>query len=175
MAKPASRARPAFPSLAAASLNLAAGAQAEEVQLKAASHAAALLLRAVVELRAVGVEARRARTTVPERALTLVLGLSSQVRVRDAGRRGMPMVRLTEAEPGGVRGLEVEGVVVVPKVDRQVLPLSSTLVEHSRMISEVKWSEGGRWGKCIALHGMGSGFVCIIFAFSFVRWDGDGG
>jgi hypothetical protein len=126
----------------------------------------------VVELLAVGVEARRARTTVPERALTLVLGLSSQVRVRDAGRRGMPMVRLTEAEPGGVRGLEAGGEV--PKVDREVLPPSSTLVEHSRMTSEVKWSEGGRWGKCIALHGMGSGIVCIIFAFSFVRWDGDG-
>jgi hypothetical protein len=115
---------------------LAVGAQAEEVQLKAASHAAALLLRAVVELLAVDVEARRAKTTVPERALTLVLGLSSQVRVRDAGRRGTPMVRLREAEPGGVRGLEAEGVVVVPKVDREVLPPNSTLVERSRMTSE---------------------------------------
>jgi hypothetical protein len=154
---------------------LAVGAQAEEVQLKAASHAAALLLRAVAELQAVGVEVRRARTTVPERALTLVLGLSSQVRVRDAGRRGMPMVRLTEAEPGGVRGLEVEGVVPkVDRVDREVLPPSSTLVEHSRMISEVNWSECGKRGKCSVLRGMGSGVVCILFAFSFVRWDGDG-
>jgi hypothetical protein len=54
--------------LAAASLNSAVEAQEEEVQLKAASHAVALLLRAVVVLLAVAVEAHRARTTVPERA-----------------------------------------------------------------------------------------------------------
>jgi hypothetical protein len=48
---------------------LAVGAQAEEVLLKAASLAVALLLlEAAVVRQAVGVAARRARTTVPERA-----------------------------------------------------------------------------------------------------------
>ena len=103
-----------------------------------------------------------------------MLGLSSRARVRDAGRKETPMVMLTEAEPGGVRGLEVEGVVVVPKVDREVLPPSSPLVEHTRMTAEVKWREGKKRGKCIDLRGIGSGFVCILFAFSYVRWNGTG-
>ena len=48
---------------------MAVGAQAEEVQPKAVSHEVALLLlEAAVVRQAVGVAARRVKTTVPERA-----------------------------------------------------------------------------------------------------------